>query len=246
MYKLLRSPFLYIGIIGVTALCCTNFLTYNFNYGDVVSHVRNFLDVGLYRKALAVFGSLPFAANFAEEWVNGVTLQLVSRKGVLSYAAANAVFCAVCSMITVFAGMMIFSGLYSFFVPIYNPDGNPYNFIFGQFLKSGHGEIFLMLRSFVFSSSCAMWSVMGMLLSAVFPNKYVAVCVPFVASYVIERITINFPDKLNLWYLSLSFVTFKNDLTGFLYCVGIFAAISAVCSAVFVRLVRKRVQNEIT
>ncbi len=245
IYKLLRSPLLYIGIIGVIALCCTNFLTYDFFRGDVVSHVRNFLDVGLYRKAMAVFGALPFAANFAEEWGNGITMQVVSRKGIFSYAAANLIFCGVCAIVTVFAGMMIFCGIYSLFVPVYEPNGNPYGFIFGQFLKSGHGEIFLMLRALIFSVSCAMWSISGMLISAIFPNKYVAICAPFVASYMVERITIGFPGNLNLWYLSLSFVSFKSDLLGFIYCVGIFAAISAVCGIAFVHLVRKRVRNEI-
>ncbi len=245
MYKSLRSPLLYIGIIGVIALCCTNFMTYGFFHGDVVSHVRNFLDVGLYRKAMAVFGALPFAANFAEEWGNGATMQIASRKGIISYAAANVIFCAVYAIVTVFAGMMIFCGIYSLFVPVYEPAGNPYGFIFGQFLKNGHGEIFLTLRIFIFSVSCAMWSILGMLISAIFPNKYVAICAPFVASYVIERITIQFPSNLNLWYLSLSFVAFENDLLGFIYCVGIFAVISATCGIAFANLVRKRVQNEI-
>ncbi len=245
MYKLLRSPLLYISIIGVMVLCSTNFLTYGFFYGDVVSHIRNFLDVGQYRKAMTVFGALPFAANFAEEWENGVMLQIVSRKGFFSYAAANVIFCAVAAMITVFAGMMIFCGIYSLFVPFYEQDENPYSLIFGQFLKNGHGGIFLTLRILIFSVSCAMWSVMGMLLSAIFPNKFVAICAPFVASYMIERLTIQFPDHLNLWYISLSFVTFKSDFVGFMYCVGIFAAISVVCSIAFVHLVRKRVQNEI-
>ncbi len=246
MYKLLRSPLFYIGIAGIAALCCTNFLTYGLFYGDVVSHIRNFLDVGQYRKAIAVFGALPFAANFAEEWGNGITLQIVSRKGVFSYSMANVVFCAVCTMVTVFAGMMIFSWVYSLFVPIYVPNGNPYHLIFGRFLESGHGGIFLTLKILVFAVSCAMWSVMGMLMSAIFPNKFVAICTPFVASYVVERITIQFPDHLNLWYISLSFVKFNSDFVGFMYCVGMFAAISAVCSIAFVHLVRKRVQNEIT
>lgn len=245
IYKLLRSPLLYMGILGVMALCCTNFLTYGFFHGNVVYHVGMFLNMGVYRKAMAVFAALPFTANFVDEWTSGVAVHCIARKGIKKYAVANVLFCAAAAMLTVFLGMTLFSGLYSLFVPFYVYDGNPYGFIFGQFLSSGHGGIYLILRILVFSASCAMWAVMGMLLSAFLPNKYAAVCSPFVASYVIERITILFPADLNLWYLSLSFVTFKSDLIGFLYCVGIFAAISAVCGIAFVYLVRKRVQNEI-
>lgn len=245
MYKLLRSSLLYVGIIGVTALCCTNFLTYNFTHGTVVSHVQNFLDIGLYRKAMTVFGALPFTANFADEWTSGMTVHCIVRKGIRKYAVMNILFCAATAMFTVFCGMMLFCVFYSFFVPVYIPNGNPYGFIFGQFLSNNQGGIYLTLRILIFSASCAMWAITGMLLSAFLTNKYVAICAPFVASYVVERITIQFPGDLNLWYLSLSFVTFKSDLIGFLYCIGIFAAISAFCGIAFVYLVRKRVQNEV-
>lgn len=246
MYKLLRSPILYIGIVGVIALCCTNFLSYNFTHGTVVSHVQNFLDIGLYRKTMTVFGALPFTANFVDEWTSGMTGHCIVRKGIRKYAIANILFCAATAMITVFCGMMLFCLLYSFFVPIYIPNGNPYGFIFGQFLSSNQGIIYLTLRILIFSVSCAMWAITGMLLSVFFTNRYVAICVPFVASYVVERITIQFPENLNLWYLSLSFVEFKSDLIGFLYCIGIFAAISAICGIAFVHLVKKRVENEVT
>lgn len=245
IYKLLRSPVFYIGIIGVIALCCTNFFSYGFYSRSVVYQINLFLNVGVYRKAMTIFAALPFAANFAEEWLNGVSVSCAARTGIRKYTAANIVFCAISALITVFAGMMIFSGVYSIFVPIYKSDGNPYSYIFGQFLRNGHAEIFLALRILVFSVSCAMWAVIGMFFSALFPNKYAAICAPFVASYVLERITIQFPDDLNLWYISLSLVYFDNDLLGFLYCTGIFAVIGAICGIVFAELVKRRIQNEL-
>ena len=247
-YKLLRSPMLYVGILGVFALCCTNFIRDDFNYRTVLYHMQNFLDIGMYRKVLAVFGALPFTANFAEEWITGITKQCIVRSGVKKYAAANLLLCWFSSMLTVFLGMTFFMGFYSLFVPISEPYVNPYNFLFGQFLHNGHGEIFLLLRTLVFSASCAMWAVMGMLLSVFMPNKFVAICTPLVASYVIERITMQLPGDLNFWYISLSFVyhdTFGSDLLGFLYCVGFFAVIAAVCGMIFYVFLKRKVQNEI-
>lgn len=206
-----------------------------------------FLNIGVYRKASAVFSALPFAANFAEEWESNITVFCVARKGVKKYAAANIFFCFASAAITVFLGMTLFCVIYSFFVPLYKPDGNPYFFIFGKFLENGHGAIYLALRTAVFSVSCAVWAVMGMLLSALIPNKYAAICAPFAASYIIERISIQFPapNGDNLWYLSVSAVKSDSDLFGFLYCTGIFVLISALCGLAFYALVRKRVQNEI-
>ncbi len=246
LFKTLRSPLFYTAVFGVMALCSTMFLTESFFRGDVVQNVNIFLHIGVYRKALVVFSALPFAANFAEEWDSRVTVHCVSRKGVRKYAAANIFFCFVTAMLTVFLGMMLFCGIYSFFVPFYLPGGNSYSFIFGKFLSNGHGEIFLTLMILVYAVSCAMWAVMGMLLSALIPNKYVAVCSPFAACYVIERISIQLSGLKgdNLWYLSLSAVHCDSDLLGFLYCTGVFVLISVLCGITFCILVQKRVRNE--
>lgn len=245
IYKSVRSPLLYIGILGVMAMCCTTFLTYDFFYGNVVNRVKLFLYGGIYRKAVAVFAALPFTANFADEWKSGVAVNCITRKGIKKYAASNVLFCVVTTTLTAFVGMMLFSLLYSLFIPMFIYDGNPDTFLFGQFLENGHGEIYLTLRIFVFSVSCSAWAMTGMLLSSLLPNKYVAICAPFVASYVVERITMQLPDYLNLWYVSLSAFSFDSDIVGFIYCVGVFTVISAACGIIFYSFVRKRVQNEI-
>ncbi len=247
LYKLFRSPLTYFAIVGTVALCWTHVLLYHAPFsGDVVYHVQLFLDLDAYRKVVPVFGALPFTANFADEWKSGVTGYCITRSGVKKYSAANVLFCAVSSLVTVFGGMMLFVWMYSFFIPLYDEYENPYTNLFGQLLIGGHGMIFIMLRIFVFACSCSMWAVMGLLMSAFMPNKYVAIAAPFVASYIVERITLQFPPKLNLWYLSLCATEWSNDLIGFLYTVGIFAAISAACGVLFYMIVRKRVRNEIT
>ncbi len=247
-YKLLRSPLLYVGIIGVAVLCCTEYLDGDFGHGTVQYHVSVFLGLAKYRKSIAVFGALPFAANFADEWTSGVTKDCIARKGMKKYAAANLIFCWFSAILTVFLGMILFMCFDSLFVPWAKIDTNPYYFIFEHFIYEGKGEIYLMLTTLVFSSSCGMWAVMGMLLSVFFPNKYVAICTPFVASYVIERIAMNFSAWFNLHDLALSYIPYEyfgSDLLGFLYCVGLFAVVAAVCGVIFYIFFEKKVQNEL-
>lgn len=246
MYKLIRSPLLYISILGVAAVCSTDLLSHGIHYGNVVDRMNIFLNIGVYRKAVAVFCALPFTANFADEWSGGITLQCIARKGVKKYAAANILLCWFTAMLTTILGMLGFCGFLSIFIPFSKPYVNPYGFIFGELLHSGSSGVYILLRIIIFASSCAMWAVIGMLLSAFFPNKYAAICAPFAASYVVERITIQFPPKFNLWYVSLSLVEFDSDLLGFLYCVGIFAAIAAASGIGFYIVVRKRMRNEFT
>lgn len=246
-YKLFSSPLLYIGIAGIFILCFTEFIDNDFFGKSVTYHIDTFFTLGQYRKVLAVFGALPFAANYADEWINGVTKECVVRIGIKKYAITNLIYCYLSAILTVFLGMWLFIGVFSLFVPISEPYNNPYYFIFGQFLHNNQGELYILLKTLVFSVSCGMWAVMGMLLSVFFTNKFVAVCTPFVASYVIERITEQFPGNLNLYYVSLSFVPyddFGSDILGFLYCTGLFTALAILSGIVFYIYFKRRVQNE--
>lgn len=247
LFKLFRSPLTYIAIIGTAALCFTNgIINRDFYVGTVAYHVDLFLHLDAYRKLLPVFGALPFTANFADEWKSGVTINCALRRGVKKYAAANVLFCAATSLLTVVLGMLLYAFIYSLFIPLYAEYTDPFTFLLGRLLTGGLGWLYMIFQIFIFACSCSMWAVMGMLLSALMPNKYVAIASPFVASYIVERITIQFPPRLNLWLLSLAAMEWKSDLAGVLYTVGIFAAISTVCGILFYIVVRKRVRNEIS
>lgn len=66
---------------------------------------------------IAISGALPFVTNFADEWTSRVTINCISRCGVYKYAVSNVVLCFVSTMFTVFAGMMLYAGVLSFFFP---------------------------------------------------------------------------------------------------------------------------------
>lgn len=244
-YKLVHSSLTYISVLGVLAICLTFFL-FDYNSNDhLVMHVEFFLNINAYRKAIAIFAALPFTANFADEWHDGVTNHCITRNGIKKYALANSLFCATTSFLAVFLGLMIFAISLSFSVPIYWHDSNPVSLPFGILLENDLPWIYLITEVFVFSCSISMWCMLGLLLSAFLPNKYVAICSPLVASYVVERITMNLPDAFNLWYLSLTHINLTNPWFAFLYMTGVFLALSVVCGIVFYFVLRKRVQNEV-
>lgn len=246
LYKLLRNPLFYIGISCTALLCVCRQIPKNASIcRDVEMEINVILDISTLRKMIAIFGALPFAANFADEWTNHVTIGCVSRCGVKEYAVSNAVMCFISSLVTVFLGMMLFAGVQSFFKPVFIDSGNGMSILRETFLRGGAPWVYIMYRVFVFAVSCAMWSVMGMTLTAFFPNKYVGLCSPFVASYILERFSMQLPPNFNLWYVSLSNLRWENVWGQFFYSVGLFAALAAVCGLVFVIMVKRRVQNEV-
>lgn len=246
LYKLLRNPLFYIGIIGTALLCVCRHIPKNARaFGDVRMEINMFLDVATLRKMIAIFGALPFAANFADEWTNRVTISCVSRCGVNKYAVSNVVMCFISSLVTVFSGMMLFASVLSFFKPVFIDTGNPMNILSETFLRGGAPWVYIMYRVFVFAVSCAMWGVMGMMITAFFPNKYVGLCAPFVASYIVERFSMQLPPNFNLWYVSLSNLSWENVWGQFFYSVGLFTLLAAACGLVFVIMVKRRVHNEV-
>lgn len=245
LYKLLHDPLFYIGIFGTALLCaCRQILPNASVYRDTTIELSALLDISSMRKMIAVFGALPFAANFADEWTNRITIGCVSRCGIKRYAVSNAVMCFISSLVAVFLGMMLFTGVLSFFKPVFVDSGNPMNILSETLLRGGAPWVYIMYRVFVFAASCAMWSVMGMMLTAFFPNKYVGLCAPFVASYILERFSMQLPPNFNLWYVSLSNIGWENIWGQFFYSVGLFASLATICGLVFALTVKRRVQNE--
>lgn len=241
-YKLFRSPLFYIGIASVVGVCSLRLLPSAFKGIDVLMEMEIIRSLDGYRKLFVILAALPFATNFSDEWNCMVTTSCVARTSAKKYSVTNVVMCYVSALSTVFIGMMLFSIIYSTFYPLYFPGGGSDSGVYGIFTSQGLPLLDLAATTFVFAASCAMWSVMGLMLSAFFPSKYIAICSPFVFSYAVERITMNFTDDFNLWPLSLSHTSWS-ALPAFLYANAIFAGISVICGIIFTMMVERRVQN---
>lgn len=237
-YKLIRSPLFYIGIAGVVGICCLRLMPSAFKGIDVLMEMELLTALDGFRKMFVIVGALPFTANFSDEWNSMITTSCITRKSVRKYAVSNVVMCCISSLATIFIGMMLFCAIYSIFIPFYVPESGsifpPYDVL--------PPLLGLMAKTIVFSASCAVWAVMGLMLTAFFPSKYIAICAPFVFSYAIERITMNFPADFDLWGLSLSH-TEMSALPAFLWSNGIFAVIAVICGIVFTKVVERKVQN---
>lgn len=242
--KLIRSPLFYIGIIGVVGICSLRLLPSAFKGGDVLMEMEIIRSLDGYRKIFVILGALPFAANFSDEWNCMVTTNCVTRKSAKKYSAANVVICYISALVTVFVGMMIFAGIYSMSYPFYSVGGGSESVPYGIFSLNGFPMLDLAAVTFIFAASCAMWAVMGLMLTAFFPSKYIAICAPFIFSYAVEHMTMNFPVELDLWSLSLSHTDWS-ALPAFLYANAIFAVIAVICGIIFTITVERRVRNEL-
>lgn len=104
----------------------------------------------------------------------------------------------------------------------------------------------VVFKALVFGVSCGFWSLLGMMATAVFSNKYVAICVPISANFVFERVTRVCPGVFNLKAIALSYLTREHVAEPFLYSIGVYVLLGVIFTFLFAFFVKRRVQNEIT
>lgn len=245
IYKILHSVLFYLSIAGVFLICSIRMLGGAFGGTDVLMEINILLDLDAFRKVIAVFAALPFAANFANEWKSNITNSCVIRSSVSKYIASNIIFCFITAFITVFIGMTIFMCVYTLKLPLYIYDPNPKIPPYGILIDQGLPALYLLVRIIIFSFSCAMWSISGLALAALFPDPFVSACTPFIASYLLERVSMQLPDVFNLWYLSLSRVTiYDYAVSSFLYTIAVFTLLAVLFGLIFAKIVKRRISNE--
>lgn len=243
-YKLLRSPSFYAAFLMVLGLSL--FSRVEQGYSNISSNISGLMMFMSYRKMYVIAAALPFTANFANEWNSGAITNCITRKSVIDYARSNVVVCYISSFVTVFAGMMGFVLIMSARMPMFDDlDLTHFLYTYDIFAVNGFPLLALTLRVFVFASSCAMLSVLGLMVSAFIPNKYIAVCAPFVFSYLIERLSTFLPERFSYRVLAYSCIV-DDPIFVFLWSNFVFIAVSAICGVIFTIAVRRRVENELS
>lgn len=241
-FKLIHSPAFYLSPLAAFVVSLYGMCFGVHKFADIVTDIDNLISFEFYRKMFVLFAALPFASNFASEWNSKIVVNCVTRKNVVSYAWVNAAVCFLSAFAAIFFGIMLCVLARMPFKPLFVDNPVP---PYGVLSENGLPMLSAVLIVFVYSTSCAMWAVMGLAASAFFPSKYIAICAPFVFSYIVERFTKFFPGEFQLGPLSQSWSGWE-PFPAFLKSVTIFLVISLICTAVFAAKVKRRVENELS
>ena len=243
IFKLLHSPILYLTTLAVFAVSFYSMFYGVYTFSDILSEIDNLISFEFFRKMFVLLAALPFASNFANEWNSKTITNCVTRKNVVNYSLDNAIACFLSAFAAIFTGIMLCVLIRMPFKPLFSGSNSlpPY----GVLNENGYPLLTAVLLVCVYALSCAMWSVMSLAATAFFPSKYIAVCAPFVLSYLVERFTKFVPGEFQLGPLSQSWSGWK-PLPAFLKSVIVFLVISLVCTTVFAVRVKVRVENELS
>lgn len=243
--KLFTSPLLYLCTVAITLISLFRYLSEKIYYPNVVYMLDLLLDLDTYRKIIPFFAAIPFAANYCNEYLSGVSNFYILRSGIDNYINTNIIINVISAFFTTFAGSMLYILILSCNMPLYESIGNPTAAPYGVFLDKGFPMLYILIKVTIFSASISMWVISGVAFSALLPSPYIAICTPFIFTYIIEKITMNFPDMFNLWFLSLGRDVLKSrPIITFIYTIGVFLVLTLLFSKIFSYVAERRIHNE--
>jgi hypothetical protein len=249
LYQVFSSPVIYVSIIGVTVLCFASvWEEMSMNDASVAYLIEIFIGLTMFKKLVVLFAALPYVSSFCSDWKYQYIKPITIRTGIHRYIWSKLVTCFVSGCITVFAGMILFITILCIKLPQY-PEIDANLLLqppFGELAMGQFPVVFLLTQCFVFSLAAALWSVVGLTVSAFIPIHFVAVAVPVIASYFFEEFTMGFPNWLNFYLLTRGADVFHQGpyVSLVLFCV-IFISFSSLTGLVFSYQVRRRLRNEV-
>lgn len=247
--QVFSSPVFYLSIIGVTVLCFISvWQEINNGGGDVAYLFDIFIGLTMFKKLVVLFAAFPYVASFCSDWKCQFIKPVVIRTGISNYVWSKFITCFVSGILTVFIGQILFIIILSFKFPLFpNEDLNEVLLLPFKSLSTGFfPPLYLLAQSFVFSMAAALWTVVGLTLSAFIPVHFAAIAAPVIASYLLEEVTTLLPNAFNLYLLTRSSdVIQQGPLVSFIYFCFIFIMLSVLAGWLFSYQVKRRVRNEV-
>ena len=188
--QILSSPILYLCIVMVAVLSAASVRETVFDITipriDLAYVMDLLMDLSLFQQLIILMAAIPTAAGFCNDWCCQFIRPVVVRSGVKRYALSKLLVCALSSFLIVMIGMALFFAFMGFILPAAHPD--PLNAPvppYGSLLEGPAPVLYLLCVGSLFALSASLWTVVGLAVSTRLPNKFVAICTPLIASYLV-------------------------------------------------------------
>lgn len=167
----INNPLIY----GEYANICVLYFYFNaISFGGVFSHYM-----------LSILAALPFAANYSIEQQNGAVVYRILRSSKRNYCSTKILVSAISGGLTVCIGCLVFILALSTYLPLITSQkilelsDVPY----AGTLSIGGGVPYFVISLYLAFLRGALYSSVGMCVSAFLPNPYIAVCSPMIFEF---------------------------------------------------------------
>lgn len=214
---------------------------------DIVCVFSNLMGTDRFKPIMIILLAGMSTTAFCKEWMSHYDRFILSRCSVTSYVygkvISNIIEIYVSMGVAVFIFIFILHfGFHMDFVNYNNLEFTQNSFFpYQDFIINGYPVVYILITSFIFSTGVIFFSLLGMIFSMYFPNKFVALATPYISYYVLCTITLFFPDPFVILGISSGLVFLeKGALLNFLYCFFFFAILIFLSSLFIKEKVKRR------
>ncbi|MCI8425936.1 MAG: hypothetical protein HFJ03_00075 [Lachnospira sp.] len=194
---------------------------------------------------MAIVAAFPTICCFCDDWLGHYTFPAVSRSGKNTYLHAKILVTYLVSFLIAFIGVIV----YEFAELLWLNPGQESNVSSEQLyydILQLSPVLFIMVRVMMYSAVIALQSLMGLMISAILPNRFVAVLSPVVMYICFENITDILPKNFNIGMIENGRKVIEAGSAGniiFSLCVILFYAV--IIASIFCKIAGGRIKNEI-
>lgn len=201
-------------------------------------------------KLLILAATFAYSASFCIDWQTKFHYSLIIRSKTAVYALSKCIAVMVMGGLSVAAGAFLFIGCICMQQPDILPQAMEIEVefspqAFGDLLMMGKAGLFFLSYLYVIFLQAAFFSVLGLLVSAYLPNKYVAYISPFILGFAMNQIANVL--RLPIWLDPVKLATAKILNTPAAMIIWMetatYISLIGICTILFARKVKRRMSN---
>lgn len=219
----INNPLIYGEYAGI---CVLYFYFNAISFGGVFSHYM-----------FAILAALPFAASYSIEQQNGAVVYRILRSSKRNYCSTKILVSAISGGLTACIGCLLFILALSTYLPLITTRQvlELSTFPYGCTLSIGGGVPYFVISLYLAFLRGALYSSVGMCVSAFLPNPYIAVCSPMIFEFFLVECgrLLRLPAALRLDLVLLARGTLYSDSATLLIVTVVVSSIIILCFKLF-------------
>lgn len=195
---------------------------------------------------IALFCVLPYTTSFCSDWNSQYIRLIAIRTSHRGYGLSKVISCALSSGSAIALGNALFIISLMPRIALVSESSIKSAAAYtvgGEFLLNGQYGMYFAIRIYLAFLAAAFWSVVGLCASSYMPNKFVALCTPFIASFFLNRATSTFPVWLRLNKISEGMCMLKGTWVSLAYATLLYTMLTVAVGLLFVRTAKRRLAN---
>lgn len=243
LLRIFASWRIYVCVAGITLICF--FVKWDSSMRGAIWGIEQITSLSNISYLMVIVAAFPTICCFCDDWLGHYTFPAVSRSGKNTYLHAKVLVSYIISFLITFIGIMIYE--FAEFLWINpNQEATVFNNQLYYDILQISPMLFIMVRIILYSTVIALQSLMGLMISSILPNRFVAVMSPVVMFICFMEITDIFPKSFSINKIMSGGKVLEAGSAGnliFSLCVILFYAV--IIASIFCKIAGGRIKNEI-